>query len=200
MHHSGLGLRGRPPIGHCFIISLERFWNKPSNKNNEESARKSRPPPLWLCQNETAFWFSHMRPSMCGTSAGRRSALTCRVSGVFPTKAASLQRKIKRAIIQFYQIHPRVLPPPPHSHFVPAFLGTPLISLTLWNVSPSCVSLPSAVMRTAAVARNTNCYLTLCLCFFPASHGSLGPLVYVELHSCSNRRKELVDLTKQGHR
>lgn len=196
MHHSDLGLRGRPPIGHCFIITLERFWNKPSNKNNEQESLSR---PHSDCARMKQRFDSHTWDLLFVARVQEGEALTCRVGGVFPTKAASIQRKIKREIIQFYQIHPRVLPPPPHSHFVPAFLGTPLISLVLSNVSPNCVLLPSAEMRTAAVACNTNCYLPLCLSFFPASHGSLGPFVYVELHICSDKRKELVDFTKQWH-
>lgn len=131
-----------------------------------------------------------MRPAICGTSAGRRSSVTCR---------ASVQRKIKREIIQFYQIH--------HASYLHLLIlilsllsSAHRSSLVLSNVCPSCVLLPSALMRTAAVACNTNCYLTLCLCFFPASHGSLGPIVFSDLHSCSDKRKELVYLTKQWHR
>lgn len=108
-------------------------------------------------------------------------------------------KKNKKEIIQFYQIHHAS-----YRHLLILILSllssAHRSSLVLSNVCPSGVLLPSALMRTAAVARNTNCYLTLCLCFFPASHGSLGPLVFLDLHICSDKRKELVDLTKQWHR
>lgn len=127
------------------------------------------------CQNETAFWFSRTITSICGANtAPQEGEDLWHAVSVMPFIQKQPEKK-KRDIIQFYQFHPRFLPPPPRSHFVPAFLSLPLVSRSLSNVSPSCVLFPSAVRGTAPAARNTNCSLMLCLCFFPVSCGSLGP-------------------------
>lgn len=146
-------------MGHCFIISF-RIRNKQLKKERKlsKNAQVALAMPLLtfqLCQSETAFGFSRTVTSICG----KEKISDMLFQWCHSCKSSQCPQKKKRDIIQFYWFHPRFLPPPPRSHFVPAFLSLPLISRLLSNVSPSCVPFPFAV-----------------------SCGSLDPQLCVDLH------------------